>query len=221
MNYCSNCGSSILSGQKFCTNCGAGLSNQTNNIGNTNKIDSIKSLIKNNKTYMICGGIVVFFILILSIFFISHRYYNGYTAKKGETLKVREKSYKFNADITSDLKKYVIKNDMFYEGNCLKLGIIIKNLNKNNLKFTYNNFSLTNESKEILYTADSFYDPGDNMFREKIESNDFKSGYLYFTNISPNVKLDDIKYLKISILSKHKKTKDSLYIDYEDYYIEL
>lgn len=189
------------------------------------------SFLKNNKKNLfICFGIIIGLLLLLTLFIKRGASgNNGYTASKGDILKVNEITDKFNVKITSPLEKSVIADNILFEGDCLKLGISINNTYKDKLDLSIVNLSLIDENKKRLFLSNIFYDAPDNIGKMSVGSGETKNGYLYFTDSSYNdeksintLDLKTIKYLEVSVLNNASKDSNGTYhYSYEDYYLEL
>ena len=194
------------------------MNNSTSNIEKNSK--------KQKKIKYIDIGII--FICIISLITIhkTNRIisygHNGYTAKKGETLKVRENGEKFNIKVVSNIEVYNEK--------LLKLDVIIENKNNYNLQFLkLIVFSITDEKKSILIKSTSFTSFPNDINNIEIEPYKKVKTTIYFTeeniedfnNYVKEKVLKKVKYLKIIVPSIPTRKKYDVSELIEDYYIEI
>ncbi len=192
---------------------------------------NISSIFKKNKKMIFISLGVVVVLVILSTFLgqKSGKLDNGYTASRGEEIKINELTSKYNIKVVSPMEKYTVTNSDLYGGNYVKLGLSINNLYSDELPVSTINMSLTDSKKKEIYTSQTLvgYGTSDYFGSTSIGSGQTKSGYLYFgfsndDDAFNTIDLDEIKYLKISVICDANKNDNGTYtFKYSDYYLEL
>lgn len=152
---------------------------------------------------------------------------NSQIANLGEKLEINEKTAKFNIKVLTELAKHIDTETLLSEGEYIKIKVAVENLDSSDLSLLATNFSLVDSSKNTIATATPYYTVENNIFDENIASGDDKDGYLYFYGsydeekgiyTTDYTKLNNIKYLKISVISDSDGKKS---YSREDYYIEI
>ena len=168
-------------------------------------------------------GLIILFILFSS----GSSKNNGYTAKKGDILKVREKTVKFDLKITSSLDKYTSESESV-TGDYVRVGLHIDNKYDDELLLKVSSLYLLDENKSIIAKNEPFIGIDDNIISKGIPAKSSVDGYAYFTTDLNNEKipldqsvLTKTKFLQVSVLSDVSMNNSMVSASKEDYYIEL
>lgn len=204
----------------------SGKQSKSNNAFSLNN----NSFLKNKKVIIILGIIVLLFLLITLFGRKNISTNNGYTASSGEVIKINEITDKYNIKVISPLEKFTVTDSDLFGGNYVKLGLSISNLDSEKLNVSTINMSLTDSSKKTKYIMEMLSQDSDYFMYDSIGSGKTKTGYINFAlyddnyenNTSNIIDLDEIKYLKISVICDGSKEKDGTNkYSYSYYYLEL
>lgn len=215
-----------------------GAINNTNNpqeyTTNSNSINASEPN-NSNKIIIIVIIVVIALLIILGLTKVlggNSKTGNSYEVGVGEVLEINEPATKFYIKVLSSPEKYTITDDFLTRGDYFRVKVAVENPTTSELKFTIlDNFYLLDSTKNTIATSNGFVTDDDSIFGKNIASGDYSEGYIYFYSTSDEdrgyyttdySKINDIEYLKITIISKIESDGDGQYNRYnEDYYIKL
>ena len=199
------------------------------NINNNSSFNMNKNGKNTSKLVLV---IVIVIIVISAIVFVFNMGSSkkSYITSVGSTLEIEEKYEMLNIKALSSIEKKIIADNIFWNGDFLALKVMVENPTTADLSFSFIDFYLTDADKNELYITNNLNTYRDSILGRNISSGDSDEGYIYFysdendddmTYITDYSKIDDIKYLKVSVISDRKMNSGSMNYNKQDYYLEL
>jgi len=158
---------------------------------------------------------------------------SGQIANFGDKLVINEKADKFNIKVLTEPAKHTVSDSILGDGEYIKIKVAIENLDTSDLSLGGATiFSLVDSSKNEIAINSVIDVEEDSIIGKTIASGDEMEGYMYFYDDSSDdengeytidyAKINNIKYLKVSVISDAKESSDGkIKISRKDYYLEI
>ncbi len=182
---------------------------------------------KRNKLIIIISCLIIFNIVIgcLFAFNLNSKSNNGYTALKGDILKVKERDTEIKIKVTSKLEIFSDLKNVNFSEDFVKLNLEIENLGEKKLDLRKINFALVDKNKNVIATSNYVYQNDQQIHNKFLEENKKIRGSLFFDFVKDKASLNEelekevekVNYLKVSVEVKDKKHESAM----EDYYLSL
>lgn len=182
---------------------------------------------KRKKLIIIISCLIIFNIVIGCIFAfnLNSKSNNGYTALKGDILKVKEIDTEIKIKVTSKLEIFSDLKNVNFSEDFVKLNLEIENLGEKKLDLRKINFALVDKNKNVIATSNYAYQNDQQIHNKFLGGNKKIRGSLFFDFVKDKASLNEelekevekVNYLKVSVEVKDKKHESAM----EDYYLSL